>query len=106
MHITSDASILPTFGPMGAPSADSVFGFLGTCSFERDSVLTKQGESPSRVYWIESGVVKKVCLQPDGSEVITGLRTTGWIVDAEASLVRSPQRSTAIAVSRLGPAHQ
>jgi CRP-like cAMP-binding protein len=100
MNSPQNVCILPTFGPMGAPSPDMVFGFPEVREFERDTILTHQGQAPARVFWIESGVVKKVCLQQDGTEVITGLRTAGWIVGAAAILLRSPQQSTAITATK------
>src|SRR5580698_3704873 len=87
---------LPTFGPVGVPFEDQFFGFQEPQRFERDHVLTSQGQKTAKVYWVESGVVKKVRSQSDGSDAITGLRTGGWIIGATTLLIDSPQDSSAI----------
>jgi CRP-like cAMP-binding protein len=87
---------LPTFGPVGVPSEYHSLGFPEPQRFERDQVLTNQGQKTTKIYWIESGVVKKVRAQSDGSDTITGLRTAGWIIGATTLLIHSPQDSSAI----------
>jgi CRP-like cAMP-binding protein len=97
----SEICLVPTFGPVGVPfDYNPVIGFTEIQEFERDRILTHQGSKCAKVYWIESGVVKKVRLQPDGAEIIIGLRTTGWVIGASALLVPSAQQSTAITVTR------
>jgi len=97
---TEHVDILPTFGCLTAQPCDHKFGFPEPDDFGRDILLSQHGVKPSKVYWIESGVVKKVCLQADGSELITGLRTTGWIVGAEAALVPARQEPVAITATK------
>jgi CRP-like cAMP-binding protein len=97
---TEHIDILPTFGSLSAVRCDKLFGFPEPIEVGRDVYLSHHGIPPSKVYWIESGIVKKMSLQQDGTELITGLRTTGWIVGAAAALASPRQESIEITATK------
>lgn len=97
---TEHIDILPTFGCLTAQPCEREFGFPKPDQFGRDVMLAQHGAASSKVYWIESGVVKMVCLQADGTELITGLRTNGWIVGAQGALVPARKEPVAITATK------
>ncbi len=61
--------------------------------------LCAQDEPLDSLLVIESGIVKLVHLEPDGSEYIAGLRSEGWMIDAAAAVLNRPAPFTAITVT-------
>lgn len=60
-----------------------------------------------QVFFLEQGLLKLLRLEPDGQELIAGLRATGWFVGAAAAILEMPYSVTAVTatacrVSRLG----
>lgn len=63
------------------------------------AVLIEQGETARDVFHVASGLVKLQRVQPDGQELIVGLRSSGWILGAAAAIVEKPYPATAITVT-------
>lgn len=61
--------------------------------------LCDQDEPLDSVLVIESGIVKLVHLEPDGSEYIAGLRSDGWMIDAASAVLNTAAPFTAITVT-------
>jgi CRP-like cAMP-binding protein len=62
--------------------------------------LFQQGAPAHEVYFITGGLVKLTRLEPDGQEVIIGLRASGWLLGAAAVIVEQPHAVTVVAVTR------
>lgn len=65
----------------------------GTELFHQDSPVQD-------VYFIEHGIVKLIHLEPDGREIIVGLRTPGWMLAAAAVIVHKPHLATGTTLSQ------
>ncbi len=61
--------------------------------------LCEQDEELQSVLVIESGIVKLVHLEPDGSEYIAGLRSDGWMIDAASAILDTFTPFTAVTVT-------
>jgi CRP-like cAMP-binding protein len=61
--------------------------------------LCIQAEPQRSVLVIESGVVKLVRLESDGSEFILGLRSDGWLIDAASVMLDRPAPFTAVTLT-------
>lgn len=61
--------------------------------------LFHQGSPVQDVYFIEHGIVKLIHLEPDGREIIVGLRTPGWMLAAAAVIIDKPHLATGITLS-------
>ena len=62
--------------------------------------IYRQGTPANAVYLIERGLVKLTCLEPNGTEVIVGLRRRHWLLGAPAVLL---ERNFAFSVTTLIP---
>ena len=56
--------------------------------------LFRQGSYPECAYFIVSGLVKLACLNPEGKEVIVGLRGPGTLLGATAVVLSQPHLTT------------
>jgi CRP-like cAMP-binding protein len=61
--------------------------------------LCEQDDALNSVVVIESGMVKLVHLEPDGSEYIAGLRSDGWMIDVASAVLRTSTPFTAVTVT-------
>lgn len=64
--------------------------------------LFRQGDSAQEVYFIDSGIIKLVCLNEDGGQTIVGLRSRGSILGAAAVMVNKPHSLSAVTLSNCG----
>jgi CRP-like cAMP-binding protein len=62
--------------------------------------LFAQEVVPSEVTFISEGVVKLVWSEPDGREMIVGLRLPGWFLGSTSALMGCPTPASAITLSR------
>lgn len=62
-------------------------------------VLYNQDERPEWVYFIEKGIVKLVRLEPDGAELILGLRSDGWLLNAAPVMLNGATNCSAVALT-------
>ncbi len=89
----------PLFGPVGLEQ-EVIPAILPLPKlYQRGARLTIQGESPPVLYWIDSGIVKKMSSRGNGKQVILGLRTRGWVVGALGALSPSGSQTTSIALT-------
>jgi len=58
-----------------------------------------QEESSQSVHLINSGMVKTVCADSAGGQLITGLRSRGWILGTSTVILGTPHEDSAIAVN-------
>src|SRR5262245_27621757 len=61
-------------------------------------LVSFQDETPGVVLIVESGIVKLLRINSDGSEYIAGLRSDGWILDAPGAMLNRPATFSAITV--------
>ena len=64
--------------------------------------LFQQGTRAQEVYFIDQGAIKLVYVNPDGKEVIIGLRSSGWLLGAPAVILNEPHAVTAVTLTRCG----
>ena len=62
--------------------------------------LFRQGDPSQEVFHLEEGLVKLRRTQPDGEEVIVGLRSAGWFLGAGAAMLGKPYATTAVTATR------
>ncbi len=60
--------------------------------------LFQQEDYLLELYYIESGLLKLVRLEPDGRELILGLRLSGCLVGSSAAITRRPSPVSAVTV--------
>jgi len=58
--------------------------------------LFRQGSAVQDVYFIDQGLVKLIRLEPDGREMIVGLRFPGWVIAAAAAIIQQSHLTTGI----------
>jgi CRP-like cAMP-binding protein len=59
-----------------------------------------QQETPAEdVFFVRRGLVKLLFLQPDGHEIIVGLRSQGWFLGSAPVLLGKPYAATAVTVT-------
>lgn len=62
--------------------------------------LFSQDETASPVFFVESGVVKLMRISSNGDELITGLRSSGWLLDGASAVLGLPSTCRAVAVTQ------
>jgi CRP-like cAMP-binding protein len=60
--------------------------------------LFRQSSSAGDVYFLDSGLVKLVRTEPDGQELIVGLRSPGWILGAAPVIAKKQYPVTATTI--------
>jgi len=72
--------------------------FPSAQSYPPRVTMFRQGEPPDGVFLLEQGLVKLIRVEPDGREIILGLRAAGWMVGAAAAIIDCPHVVTAVTV--------
>ena len=73
---------------------------LGTTHrYPRDTMLFEQGSAANCVYLVEQGYVKVSRAEEDGSEIVVGLRSEGWLLGEASALLGETHHSTAVALT-------
>jgi len=67
-------------------------------SYPSRTELFRQGDLPETVFMLEQGLVKLVCVEADGNEVLVGLRAAGWFVGGASAVLQSPYPVSAVTV--------
>jgi len=81
-------------------SEDNVHGWSPSQFYPPNTILYKQDTPSNTVYMIEKGLVKLTWVEPDGHEVIVGLRRRHWLLGAQAVLL---EKRLAFTVTTLIP---
>jgi CRP/FNR family transcriptional regulator len=68
-------------------SEDNVHGWGHAQLYQRNTEVYHQDTPANAVYLIERGLVKLTWVEPDGREVIVGLRRRHWLLGAQAVLL-------------------
>lgn len=66
---------------------------------ERGTLLFREGDPVSDVFWVSGGLIKLVATEP-GGERIVGCRGAGHLLGGAGAVLSHPHRSTAIAAQR------
>ena len=91
---SEDNKGIPAFCPTVQSGAEHIEGIPPAVSVPAGVILAKQGEKPSHVRLIRSGMVKLVYIDPKGQEFILGLRSVGWWVASTQVLLDVPNLYT------------
>ena len=78
------------FAPLIFPEWKNLAGIAHRQLVPRRKSLANQDELRSTVVVIETGIVKLVRVESDGSEYIAGLRSNGWLIDAASLILNRP----------------
>ncbi|HLK69613.1 MAG TPA: Crp/Fnr family transcriptional regulator [Bryobacteraceae bacterium] len=78
------------FTPLSCPAWKSLADVAHRQLVPRRKSLANQDELRSTVVIIETGIVKLVRVESDGSEFIAGLRSNGWLIDASSLILNRP----------------
>lgn len=76
-----------------------IFGTAHSKDYCRGVKIVRQGEGARAVLFIESGLVKTVCILPNGVETLLILRLPGGFVDHSAHALAVPYLGSALAVT-------
>jgi CRP/FNR family transcriptional regulator len=90
---------ISTFAPLTHQGGSAQDGIGERKAAPARRELYSQDEAAPPVFFIESGVVKLVRLMPDGQELITGLRSSGCLLDGAASVLGWRSTSKAVTVT-------
>jgi CRP-like cAMP-binding protein len=89
--------------PAFAPIEDLSFEKLEILPPERTLpsgvILHEQGEFPTSLYLIRSGVVKLVHTRSDGSQTMLGLRSSGWISGVAHTLTNTITTASVVTIT-------
>jgi len=92
--------------PPGAGSlAEKIHGLAPSHTYAPGVELFQQGAIVEDVYFVAGGLIKLVHFEPDGRELIIGLRFPGCLVGSSALLSEEPSLATAITLTRC-PLHR
>src|SRR6266851_5311661 len=87
--------------PPGAGSlAEKIHGLAPSHTYAPGVELFQQGAIVEDVYFVAGGLIKLVHFEPDGRELIIGLRFPGCLVGSSALLAEEPSLATAITLPR------
>jgi CRP/FNR family transcriptional regulator len=67
-------------------------------SYPPRTELFRQGDLPDSIFLLEQGLVKLVCVEADGNEVLVGLRAAGWFVGSASVVLQRPYPVSAVTV--------
>jgi CRP-like cAMP-binding protein len=95
-----DAGGAPVFGPLGIWDWVAPPDLPPPVECPPGLCLTDQGALPDFVYLIDSGMVKKVAQLRDRRRIVTGLRSSGWIIDPVAAISQTPCATSCITATR------
>jgi CRP-like cAMP-binding protein len=87
---SEDIQGIPAFCPTIQSGAEYIEGIPPAEHVPAGVILAKQGEKPSHVRLIRSGMVKLVYVNQRGQEFILGLRSVGWWVASTQVLLDVP----------------
>lgn len=90
----------PTPDLSGAKVIKEILGSPPPQVYPVATELFQQGTLAQEVYFIDRGAIKLVYVNPDGKEVIVGLRSTGWLLGAAAVILDRPYPVTAVTLTR------
>jgi CRP-like cAMP-binding protein len=83
-------SAFPVFAPIVSDTFDHLKGLPEETNVESGVAVVEQNLHPPSVYLLRQGLVKLVCLTPDGREIVLGLRAAGWYAGAISALMHAP----------------
>jgi CRP-like cAMP-binding protein len=86
----SGSSIVPAFAPVLSSGLELVRNLPPHQTIERGQILLEQDKPALFVHLIQSGMVKLMHLNPEGTEQTIGLRSSGWYSGAVSVLMRAP----------------
>ena len=90
----------PTPGLSGAKVIKELLGPPVSQVYPIATELFQQGTLAQEVYFIEKGAIKLVHVNPNGKEVIIGLRSSGWLLGAPEVILNQPHPATAVTLTR------
>jgi len=61
--------------------------------------LFRQGSRPDAVYLVSNGLLKLVCVDCEGNEVIVGVRGVGWLLGASTVILEESHATTAFTLT-------
>jgi CRP-like cAMP-binding protein len=91
--VVSDARFqdeYPRFAPISSEAFNSFTDLPARSEVSSGTVLIEQGATPKNVLLVFDGLVRLDYLNPDGSESMLGLRTSGWYAGAAPVMTRVP----------------
>ena len=92
--------IVPVFSPAINSGTEFLQSLPAPESIPAKVVLLEQGERPTFVRLIRSGIVKITVNNAEGHESLLGLRSEGWWAGAPLALLDMPSLSTVTTVTR------
>ena len=95
----SGSSIVPAFAPVLSSGLELVRNLPPHETIERGQILLEQDKPAHFVHLIQSGMVKLMHLNPEGTEQTIGLRSSGWYSGAVSVLMHAPSLYSVHAVT-------
>ena len=92
--------IVPVFSPAVNAGTEFLQSLPAPESIPAKVVLLEQGERPTFVRLIRSGIVKITVTNAEGHESLLGLRSEGWWAGAPLALLDMPSLSTVTTITR------
>jgi CRP-like cAMP-binding protein len=90
----------PTPGLSGAQVVKILLDPLLPQVYPLATELFQQGTLAQEVFFIDQGAIKLVYVNPNGKEVIIGLRSSGWLLGAPEVILNEPHPATAVTLTR------
>jgi CRP-like cAMP-binding protein len=89
----------PAFAPVESNSLEQFGPLYLERKIPSGIILHEQGSFPSKLILIKSGVAKMVYTGLDGSEIMLGLRSAGWVAGAAHILTDTVCTSTVVSIT-------
>ena len=90
-----DERAIPVFSPTIDVATELLQSLPPAEAIAADTILLQQGERPTHVRLIRSGIIRIKFVREDGQEHVLGLRSAGWWAGAPLALMDMPSMYTA-----------